>query len=73
MPAEPIDEATLARPGWSRRQKSDGVRLLAKGEMKRAVTITVSGASATAMAAVAGGGRHGHHHVRRRPSRPVST
>jgi len=32
--------------------KLDGVRLLASGEIKRAVTITVSGASAAAKAAV---------------------
>ena len=34
------------------RGKLDGVRLLAKGEITRAVTITVSGASAAAIEAV---------------------
>ena len=36
--------------------KLAGVRLLAKGEIKRAVTITVSGASAAAIAAVEAAG-----------------
>jgi large subunit ribosomal protein L15 len=38
--------------------KVDGVRLLAKGEVTRALTIEVSGASATAIAAIeAAGGK----------------
>lgn len=49
--AEPITEERLRAAGLVR-GKVDGVRLLAKGEIKRAVTITVSGASAAAIAAV---------------------
>ena len=49
--AAPITEATLAAAGLVRTQ-GHGVRLLGNGELKRAVTITVSGASATARAAV---------------------
>ena len=48
---QPIDEAALKSAGLVR-GKSDGVRLLAKGEISRAITITVSGASATAIEAV---------------------
>ena len=49
--AQPITEATLAAAGLVR-GRIDGVRLLANGEIKRAITITVSGASAAAKAAV---------------------
>ena len=49
--AQPIDEATLRAAGLVR-GKMAGVRLLAKGEISRAVTITVSGASAAAIEAV---------------------
>jgi large subunit ribosomal protein L15 len=49
--AQPIDEAALKAAGVVR-GKSDGVRLLAKGEISRTVTITVSGASAAAIEAV---------------------
>lgn len=49
--AEPIDETTLKAAGLVR-GKLDGVRLLANGEITRAVTITVSGASAAAIEAV---------------------
>jgi len=48
---QPVDEAALKSAGLVR-GKSDGVRLLAKGEISRAITITVSGASATAIEAV---------------------
>ncbi len=48
---QPIDEAVLKSAGLVR-GKLDGVRLLAKGEITRAVTITVSGASAAAIEAV---------------------
>jgi large subunit ribosomal protein L15 len=48
---QPIDEAMLKSAGLVR-GKLDGVRLLAKGEITRAVTITVSGASAAAIEAV---------------------
>ena len=46
-----ITEATLVEAGVVRRKK-DGVRLLARGELKAKVNITVSGASAAAIAAV---------------------
>ena len=48
---QPIDEDVLKSAGLVR-GKSDGVRLLAKGQISRAVTITVSGASAAAIEAV---------------------
>jgi large subunit ribosomal protein L15 len=48
---QPIDEAALKSAGLVR-GKLAGVRLLAKGEISRAVTITVSGASAAAIEAV---------------------
>jgi large subunit ribosomal protein L15 len=48
---QPISEETLRAAGLVR-GKSDGVRLLATGEIKRAITITVSGASAAAIEAV---------------------
>jgi large subunit ribosomal protein L15 len=46
-----ITEDTLVAAGVLRRKK-DGVRLLARGELKAKVNITVSGASAAAIAAV---------------------
>jgi large subunit ribosomal protein L15 len=46
-----IDEAALVAAGIIRRKK-DGVRLLAKGDLKAKVNITVTGASAAAIAAV---------------------
>lgn len=46
-----ITEDTLVEAGVLRRKK-DGVRLLARGELKAKVNITVSGASAAAVAAV---------------------
>lgn len=54
LPADqPIDEAALRAAGIVRTKATlAGVRLLATGELKRAVTITVSGASAKAVAAV---------------------
>ncbi|MBY0335865.1 MAG: 50S ribosomal protein L15 [Acetobacteraceae bacterium] len=54
-----ITEAALREAGIVRRaSKYAGVRLLARGEIKRAVTISVSGASAAAVAAVeAAGGK----------------
>jgi large subunit ribosomal protein L15 len=53
----PIDEAALRAAGLLRRSvkkggKFDGVRLLAKGELTKKVSITVAGASAAAKAAV---------------------
>lgn len=58
LPAgQPLDEAALRAAGVVRASaKLAGVRLLAKGEIKRAVTITVSGASAAAIAAVQAAG-----------------
>jgi large subunit ribosomal protein L15 len=46
-----ITEDSLVEAGLLRRKK-DGVRLLAQGELKAKVTITVTGASAAAVAAV---------------------
>lgn len=58
LPAgEAIDETALKAAGVVRSSaKLAGVRLLAKGEIKRAVNITVSGASAAAIAAVQAAG-----------------
>ena len=58
LPAgQPIDEAALKAAGLVRSAaKYAGVRLLAKGEIKRAVTLTVTGASAAAIAAVEAAG-----------------
>jgi large subunit ribosomal protein L15 len=50
--AQPITEAVLRAAGLVRLGKVDGVRLLAKGAITRALTIEVSGASAAAVAAV---------------------
>ena len=49
---QPITEDTLRAAGLVRGGKVPGVRLLANGEIGRAITITVSGASAAAIAAV---------------------
>lgn len=48
---QPITEAMLIAAGFGN-TKRDGIRLLAAGEITRAVTITVSGASAAAKAAI---------------------
>lgn len=48
---QPITEDTLRHAGLVR-AKTEGVRLLATGEITRAITITVSGASASAIEAV---------------------
>ena len=50
--AQPITEETLRVAGLVRGGRVQGVRLLADGELTQAITITVSGASATAIAAV---------------------
>ncbi|MGH7153980.1 MAG: 50S ribosomal protein L15 [Acetobacteraceae bacterium] len=50
--AQPIAEETLRAAGLVRSGKIAGVRLLAKGAVTRALTITVSGASAAAIEAV---------------------
>lgn len=49
--AQPITEATLIAAGLAH-GRLDGVRLLASGEIKRAIQITVSGASEAAKTAV---------------------
>jgi large subunit ribosomal protein L15 len=49
--SQPITEAMLISASLASDDKH-GVRLLAEGSIKRAITITVSGASATAKAAV---------------------
>lgn len=49
--AKPIDEDALMAAGLVRR-KRDGVRLLAQGDVTRKLAITVTGASAAAIAAV---------------------
>lgn len=54
--AAPIDEAALRAAGLLRKGRHDGVRLLAKGALTRKVTISVSGASAAARAAVEAAG-----------------
>ena len=48
----PITEATLAAAGMVRIGRLAGVRLLATGEVTRAIHVEVSGASAAAIAAV---------------------
>jgi large subunit ribosomal protein L15 len=54
---EPVTEESLRAAGLVRGGKlALGVRLLAKGEIKRALTITVTGASAAAVAAVEAAG-----------------
>ena len=53
---EAITEAALEAAGLIRIGRLAGARLLAKGEIKRAVRVTVSGASAAAIAAVEAAG-----------------
>jgi large subunit ribosomal protein L15 len=50
--AQPITEAVLRAAGLGCGSNVAGVRLLASGALEQAVTITVSGASAAAIAAV---------------------
>jgi large subunit ribosomal protein L15 len=52
---QPITEQTLYAAGLASSDKN-GIRLLANGTISRAITITVSGASATAKAAVEAAG-----------------
>jgi len=54
--AEPINESVLKDAGLVRGGKVVGVRLLAVGEVAQALNITVSGASATAIAAIVAAG-----------------
>ncbi len=51
-----IDEAGLRAAGLGRGTGKAGIRLLGHGEIKAAVTLTVSGASATAISAVEAAG-----------------
>jgi large subunit ribosomal protein L15 len=51
-----IDEAALEKAGLVRLAKVAGVRLLGRGTVTRAVTVSVSGVSATAKAAVEAAG-----------------
>jgi large subunit ribosomal protein L15 len=53
--AQPITEATLYAAGLASSDK-DGIRLLGDGSISRVITITVSGASAAAKAAVEAAG-----------------
>ena len=57
--AAPITEASLRGAGLISSRRIDGVRLLARGEITRAVHITVAGASAAALAAVRNAGGAG--------------
>ena len=50
--ATPITEETLRTAGLISGRRIDGVRLLARGEITRAIRITVAGASDTAIEAV---------------------
>ncbi len=50
--SQPITEDALRAAGLARTGKVSGIRLLARGEITRAITITVSGASAAAIEAV---------------------
>jgi large subunit ribosomal protein L15 len=51
-PAQTITEASLRAAGLIGTGKVDGVRLLARGEVTRALTVSVSGASVAAVAAI---------------------
>ncbi len=51
-PAQPIDEAVLRRSGLVGSGKYAGIRILAGGELTRAVAFDVAGASVAAIAAV---------------------
>jgi large subunit ribosomal protein L15 len=50
--SQPITEEVLTKAGLVRGGKQAGIRLLATGEIASAVNVTVSGASAAAIAAV---------------------
>jgi len=50
-PKKPVDAAALIEAGVIRRER-DGIRLLAKGELKAKLQITVAGASKAALEAV---------------------
>ena len=56
LDAAAVTEATLEKAGLVRLANVAGVRLLGRGVINRAVTITVSGASASAVAAIQAAG-----------------
>ncbi len=56
LEAGSIDEAALEKAGLVRLANLAGVRLLGRGSITKAITVTVSGASATAKAAVEAAG-----------------
>lgn len=56
LAGEAITEAALQSAGLVRLAKVHGVRLLGAGEIKQSIRVTVSGASATAIAAVEAAG-----------------
>ncbi len=56
LEAGAIDEAALEKAGLVRLAKVAGVRVLGHGAITRAVTVTVSGASASARAAIEAAG-----------------
>jgi large subunit ribosomal protein L15 len=68
--AQPITEDSLRAAGLVRGGKIAGVRLLAKGEITRALTITVSGASTAAVEAVQKAGGTVTTTVVREPAAP---
>ena len=51
-PGKPVGRDTLIAAGLVRKKGFDGIRLLARGELKAALTVTVDGASRAAIAAV---------------------
>ena len=55
LDADRITEDSLVESGLVRR-KLDGIRVLAKGELTSAITVTVTGASASAIEAVSAKG-----------------
>ena len=70
--AAPITEDTLRAAGLVRGGKVRGVRLLAMGDVSAALTITVSGASATAVAAIEAAGGSVTTTVAKREAAPAT-
>ena len=56
LDAAAVDEAALEKAGLVRLAKVAGVRLLGRGEISQAITVTVAGVSASAKAAVEAAG-----------------
>ena len=71
--ATPITEDTLRAAGLVRGGKVRGIRLLAMGEVSAPLTITVSGASATAVAAIEAAGGTVTTTVAKREAAPAAT